>query len=373
MPVLEMLLLIGALVVSAVFLHYEGLHRLDRWAERNARLGASRLYFIVLAILAVHVGEVLVYAGGFALGARAGLGHLEGVAAPELPRLSVYAFVSAEIFTSLGFGDLYPTGWLRLVAGVECLNGLILIGWSSSFTYRAMRRFWQPATEPPELAGSGPMGDAREPRAGAAADQDTANSALLAATAEPFENLTEAAFSASPKALDAKIAKAEAAASRVRDRLSPEAAGELRDELAQARAAQQAGNPADLAIASNEAYRILVSSVREPTTVPKAVRLLDYAGFRYDADLKAKPTRWGDMNEAAVFALDQWRPLASGVRDEPLRAKLAASLGAMDTAATKQVASQAGQAVAKEQDLVDAPEKYFTKTEQPKTSKTTAG
>src|SRR5689334_19279363 len=146
MPVLEMLLLIGALVVSAVFLHYEGLHRLDRWAERNARLGASRLYFIVLAILAVHVGEVLVYAGGFALGARAGLGHLEGVAAPELPRLSVYAFVSAEIFTSLGFGDLYPTGWLRLVAGVECLNGLILIGWSSSFTYLAMRRFWQTVT-----------------------------------------------------------------------------------------------------------------------------------------------------------------------------------------------------------------------------------
>ena len=158
MPVLEMLLLIGALVVSAVFLHYEGLHRLDRWAERNARLGASRLYFIVLAILAVHVGEVLVYAGGFALGARAGLGHLEGVAAPELPRLSVYAFVSAEIFTSLGFGDLYPTGWLRLVAGVECLNGLILIGWSSSFTYLAMRRFWQTVTARPEPARPASLG-----------------------------------------------------------------------------------------------------------------------------------------------------------------------------------------------------------------------
>ena len=153
MPALETLLLIGALVVSAVFLHYEGLRRLDRWAERNARLGAPRLYFVVLAILAVHLGEVLVYAGGFALGAQAGLGRMEGVAAPELPRLSVYAFVSAEIFTSLGFGDLYPTGWLRLVAGVECLNGLILIGWSSSFTYLAMRRFWQPVAEQPEPTG----------------------------------------------------------------------------------------------------------------------------------------------------------------------------------------------------------------------------
>ena len=54
-------------------------------------------------------------------------------------------FASGEIYTSLGFGDLYPTGWIRLIAGVECLNGLILIGWSSSFTYLAMRRFWQPA------------------------------------------------------------------------------------------------------------------------------------------------------------------------------------------------------------------------------------
>jgi hypothetical protein len=195
----------------------------------------------------------------------------------------------------------------------------------------------------------------------AAADRDAANKALLAA-AEPFESLTEAAFSASPETLEAKIAKAEAAANRVRDRLSPEAAGELHDELARARAARQAGNPADLAIASNEAYRILVGGVREPTTVPKAVGLLDYAGFRYDADLKAEPTRWGDMSEAAAFALDQWRRLAPSVKDEPLRAKLAASLGAMGTAATKQDAGRAKQAVTQEQDLVDALEGYFTKT-----------
>jgi hypothetical protein len=153
MPALETLLLIGSLVVSAVFLHYEGLHRLDRWAERHAQLGASRLYFIVLAILAIHVGEVLVYAGGLALGTWAGLGRMEGAAAPELPHLSVYVFASAEVFTSLGFGDLYPTGWLRLIAGVECLNGLILIGWSSSFTYLAMRRFWQSAQVRPEPTG----------------------------------------------------------------------------------------------------------------------------------------------------------------------------------------------------------------------------
>jgi len=44
---------------------------------------------------------------------------------------------------ALGFGDLTPVGPVRLLAGVEALNGLLLIGWSASFTYISMERFWQ--------------------------------------------------------------------------------------------------------------------------------------------------------------------------------------------------------------------------------------
>jgi len=53
-------------------------------------------------------------------------------------------YFSAETYTSLGFGDLIPIGPLRLLAGAEALNGLVLIGWSASFTYIAMERFWSP-------------------------------------------------------------------------------------------------------------------------------------------------------------------------------------------------------------------------------------
>jgi hypothetical protein len=31
---------------------------------------------------------------------------------------------------------------MRIVAGIESLNGLVLIGWSASFTYLTMERFW---------------------------------------------------------------------------------------------------------------------------------------------------------------------------------------------------------------------------------------
>ena len=46
-----------------------------------------------------------------------------------------------------------------------------------------------------------------------------------------------------------------------------------------------------IAIAAVEGYRVLVSSVAPGANVPTEVNLLDYAGFRYDAGLKTKPTR----------------------------------------------------------------------------------
>jgi hypothetical protein len=45
-------------------------------------------------------------------------------------------------YTSLGFGDHIPISHARLIAGVEALNGLLLIGWSASFTYLVMERYW---------------------------------------------------------------------------------------------------------------------------------------------------------------------------------------------------------------------------------------
>ena len=51
-------------------------------------------------------------------------------------------YFSAETYTSLGFGDLTPVGPVRLLAGTEALNGLLLIGWSASYTTIAMEHFW---------------------------------------------------------------------------------------------------------------------------------------------------------------------------------------------------------------------------------------
>lgn len=67
-----------------------------------------------------------------------------GVSAQATPWVQSF---SAETYSSLGYGEVIPGGALRLLAGVEVLNGLLLIGWSASFTYIAMERFWRDAGE----------------------------------------------------------------------------------------------------------------------------------------------------------------------------------------------------------------------------------
>ena len=52
-------------------------------------------------------------------------------------------YFSASTYSSLGFGDIIPTGEIRLISGVQVLNGLVLIGWAASFTYLAMEKFWE--------------------------------------------------------------------------------------------------------------------------------------------------------------------------------------------------------------------------------------
>src|SRR5882672_3915343 len=131
-----------------------------------------------------------------------------------------------------------------------------------------------------------------------------AGSPLLAA-AESFEALTEMAFSVPGLRLDSAIAAADAATKRAGGSLPQESAAQLDARLAEVHQARKSDDRAALAISSIEAYRILVSAAR-PGKVPTAVNLMDYAGFRYNADFQAMPIRWPDMKEAAAYARGQW-------------------------------------------------------------------
>jgi hypothetical protein len=133
------------LLVATTVLHYEVLRLLSFSIARLAIQPRAKLLVVVFGTFVSHALHVVLYALGYALLADViGLGTLAGGSDTFID----YVYFSAETYTSLGFGDLMPIGPLRLIAGVETLNGLLLIGWSASFIYISMERFW--STESPD-------------------------------------------------------------------------------------------------------------------------------------------------------------------------------------------------------------------------------
>jgi hypothetical protein len=190
-------------------------------------------------------------------------------------------------------------------------------------------------------------------------DLDAASSRLLAA-AEPFEALTEMAFSALGLHLERAIIAADAAAKGARDSLPQASLAQLDARLAGVHEAYKSDDRAGLAISSVEAYRILVSAA-DPGKVPTAVSLMDYAGLRYDADFRAKPIRWRDMKEAAAYAREQWASISDEVADRSLKETADTAITDMQLGADQQNTFKARRSVNAELGLADELAKYFSK------------
>lgn len=221
-----------------------------------------------------------------------------------------------------------------------------------------------PAARPHLVATSTPMVAASAASAAVAANSATSPSSsdkTLLAAAEPFENLTEIAFSANWPKLDHAISEAEHAATGARGSLSTKAAGSMDEHLAKMTVARQQHHRADLALSSIEVYRVLVSSVSAGTRIPSQVSLLDYSGFRYDADLKSSPIRWDDMNQVVAFAHQQWAVVAPQIKDASLATRFQKAVDGMDRAAKQKDHALAASSVRAESDLVDELESYFEK------------
>lgn len=128
------------LLVITTMIHYEVLRLLTRTLPGLGIQPRAKLIVVIFATFLAHTVEILLYALAIYLLVRVGgLGTLDD---SNRFSLDVSLYFSAETFTSLGYGDVVPGGALRLLAGAEALNGLLLIGWSASYAYIAMERFW---------------------------------------------------------------------------------------------------------------------------------------------------------------------------------------------------------------------------------------
>ena len=124
-----------------VLIHYEGL-RLVSYVARIAPLTPRlKMLVVIMGVLAAHMVEAAVFAFGYWLGADLlTFGRFVG----DVPTTFFqYYYFALETYTTQSVGDLYPVGALRVMASLEPLVGLILIGWSTSLTFLLMRRYWR--------------------------------------------------------------------------------------------------------------------------------------------------------------------------------------------------------------------------------------
>jgi hypothetical protein len=127
------------LIIACVSVFHEILAHI--WVNLPRLEGKPRRQ-ILLTVLASFVGHTIaVWLFGIAyyvLATHFAFGKLGGDIDHELID---YVYFSAVSYSSLGLGDVYPMGGLQLLVGVEAILGLILIGWTVTFTYIVTEKY----------------------------------------------------------------------------------------------------------------------------------------------------------------------------------------------------------------------------------------
>lgn len=131
------------LVVTTSMIYYEILRYCWLIIPKIPLAPRKRILIVMIAIFFGHTVAVWVYgAFYYFLCEYLKMGELMHTVPGSEDNFISYVYYSAVTYSSLGIGDIIPQGTMRFLTGVEVLNGLVLIGWSVSFTYLAMERFW---------------------------------------------------------------------------------------------------------------------------------------------------------------------------------------------------------------------------------------
>ena len=129
------------LVAATVVLHYGILLGCARWLPPGGGAKPHRVIVAIFAIIVAHAAEIwLLGFGYYVLADFEDLGAVIGKGSP----LGVmdHVYFSGTVYSTVGFGDLYPMGPIRWMVVMEALTGLVMITWSASFTFLYMQRDW---------------------------------------------------------------------------------------------------------------------------------------------------------------------------------------------------------------------------------------
>lgn len=133
-------------VALCVLVHYEGLLLTSRGLQKIGGQQRVKVLYGIFSMLILHVAEIWIFGAViWILLHWPACGHIVSGVSTELGMLGLLdsVYLSAVTYTTVGFGDVVPVGPIRFVSGMEALTGFLMIGWSASFTYLEMERFWR--------------------------------------------------------------------------------------------------------------------------------------------------------------------------------------------------------------------------------------
>lgn len=134
--------LIGAtLVAITVMIHAIGSTMWIRFIGRSYghveewqnTMAISILIRTVLVLIALHAIEIVLWAASYVVLLPDG----------ELASFEEAVYFSFVTFTTLGYGDItLSEGW-RVLSGIEALNGILLVGWTTAMLFAVVQRMWR--------------------------------------------------------------------------------------------------------------------------------------------------------------------------------------------------------------------------------------
>lgn len=137
---------IGALLIAAtVFAHYETMlmvsDKVMPWAQKRFHKHRIITALVISMLMLGHIAEIWLFA--FAYMAMNSLGDFGAIAGGFDHSLNSYLTFSTVRYTSVGDPVWHAQGAIASVSATETLAGLMMIGWSTSFTILKMEQLWR--------------------------------------------------------------------------------------------------------------------------------------------------------------------------------------------------------------------------------------
>lgn len=140
---LKLSLIGAALIAITVVVHAIGTSAWARYLSRryasDVPWSGSRSVLVLvnsaIVVFALHTLEIVIWAGAY----------LALVPTSELATFEEAVYFSFVTFTTLGYGDISLTADYRLLSGIEALNGIILVGWTTAMIFSVVQRIWRSA------------------------------------------------------------------------------------------------------------------------------------------------------------------------------------------------------------------------------------